>query len=177
MSLGSRIMSGTVVDAVGERVVILSGIVVIVATTVAFVWAPVTAILLLRSVQGIGWGFATAAIATVVYKTVPETRRGEGSGYYALTVIVAVSLTPLVAILLMTSYHFVVLLVVSAGLASASMLLLIGGGVQQRRRCAAGGCGWRRADRHFRHPGAAGLPHRSSSSSISACGRDPTSAV
>ena len=44
----------------------------IVATTAAFVWAPVTAILLLRSVQGIGWGFATAAIATAVYKTVPE---------------------------------------------------------------------------------------------------------
>jgi MFS family permease len=127
MSLGSRIISGAIADRIDERPVILSGIVVIVATTAAFVWAPVTAILLLRSVQGIGWGFATAAIATAVYKTVPETRRGEGSGYYALTVIVAVSLTPLVAILLMTSYDFVVLLVVSAGLSSASTLLLMAG--------------------------------------------------
>lgn len=127
MSLCSRIMSGTIVDAVGEYRIILSGIVVIVATTVAFAWAPVTAILLLRSVQGIGWGLATAAIATAVYKAVPEARRGEGTGYYALTVIVAVSLTPLVAILLMSSFDFVVLLAVSSGLALASTLSLKAG--------------------------------------------------
>ena len=127
MSLCSRVISGTIVDAAGERKVILSGIVVIVATTVAFVWAPVDAILLLRSVQGIGWGLATAAIATAVYKIVPESRRGEGSGYYALTVITAVSLTPLVAILLMESFDFVVLLAVSASLTLASTLLLKAG--------------------------------------------------
>jgi MFS family permease len=127
MSLCSRVISGTIVDAAGERKVILSGIVVIVATTLAFVWAPVDAILVLRSLQGIGWGLATAAIATAVYKIVPESRRGEGSGYYALTVIAAVSLTPLVAILLMESFDFVVLLAASAGLTLASTLLLKAG--------------------------------------------------
>ncbi len=127
MSLCSRVISGTIVDAAGERKVILSGIAVIVATTLAFVWAPVDAILLLRSLQGVGWGLATAAIATAVYRIVPESRRGEGSGYYALTVIAAVSLTPLVAILLMESFAFVVLLVASASLTLASTLLLRAG--------------------------------------------------
>jgi MFS family permease len=124
MSLGSRVISGTIVDAAGERRVILAGIGVIVATTVAFVWAPIDAILLLRSVQGVGWGLATAAIATAVYKIVPESRRGEGSGYYALTVITAVSLSPLVAILLVSSFDFVVLLAVSASLTLASTVFL-----------------------------------------------------
>ena len=127
MSLGSRIVSGTIVDAVGERRVVLFGIAVIIATTVAFAWAPVTAVLLLRAVQGIGWGLATAAIATAVYKTVPAARRGEGGGYYSLTVIVAVSLTPLVAILLLSRFDFVVLVVVSAALTSASTLVLKAG--------------------------------------------------
>ncbi len=123
-SLCARLVSGAVVDAAGERRVVLGGIAVIVATTVAFVWAPVTSILVLRGVQGVGWGLATAAIATTVYRTVPESRRGEASGYYALTVIVAASLTPMAAILLASSFDFSVLLTVAAGLVAASLALL-----------------------------------------------------
>ena len=78
MSLVSRVISGTVVDAVGEKKITLTGIVIIVATTLSFIWMPVDGILLLRSLQGVGWGLSSAAIATAVYKVVPETRRGEG---------------------------------------------------------------------------------------------------
>jgi MFS family permease len=124
MSLLARFISGAVVDAVGERPVILAGILIIAATTLSFVWLPINGILLLRSVQGIGWGLATAAIATAVFKIVPESRRGEGSGYYVLTVIAALSLTPLVAILLMDSFSFTVLLSISALLAFAAVVLL-----------------------------------------------------
>ena len=128
MSLVSRVISGTVVDAVGEKKVILAGIVIIAVTTLSFIWMPVDGILLLRSLQGIGWGMSTAAIATAVYQVVPEARRGEGSGYYSLTVIIALSLTPLVAILLMSSFHFSLVLSASA-LLTGSALLLLGKGL------------------------------------------------
>ena len=124
MSLLARVFSGTVVDRVGETKVILAGILVIVATTLSFIWLPANGILLLRSVQGIGWGISTAAIATAVYKIIPQSRRGEGSGYYALTVITSLSLTPLGAILLMDSFSFWVLLAVSALVTLSSVALL-----------------------------------------------------
>lgn len=124
MSLFSRTFSSAAVAVVGERPVIVGGIIAIVVTTLTFVWAPIGGILAARCVQGIGWGLSTAAIATAVYKVVPESRRGEGSGYYSLTVITAASLTPLVAILLMGSVDFAVLLSVSASITLASTLLL-----------------------------------------------------
>ncbi len=67
---------------------------------------------------------ATAAIATAVYKVVPEARRGEGSGYYALTVIAALALTPLIAILLQGLFGQAYLLSLSGG---AEGLAQIGG--------------------------------------------------
>lgn len=58
--------------------------------------------------------------------TVPDRpgHRGEGAGYYALTVIVPVSLSPLLAIVLMDDFAFDVVLTVSALLTSAALLSL-----------------------------------------------------
>jgi MFS family permease len=120
-SLVSRVMSGTAIDAVGERPITLAGIVIIAATTLSFIWMPVAGILLLRGLQGIGWGLCTAAIATAVYKEVPQGRRAEGSGYYALTVIISVSLTPMVAILLMGAFDYAIVLIVAALLPLAAL--------------------------------------------------------
>jgi MFS family permease len=123
-SMLARVVSGSVVDALGESKLILAGILTIAISTTTFIWLPARAIILLRCVQGIGWGLATAAIATAVYRVVPAARRGEGAGYYALTVILAMSLTPLVAILLMQAWGFWVLLLVSSVLTLASIGLL-----------------------------------------------------
>jgi MFS family permease len=133
-SLVSRVMSGTVIDAVGERPITLAGIVIIAATTIAFIWMPVTGILLLRSLQGIGWGLCTAAIAIAVYNEVPQERRAEGSGYYALTVITSVSLTPMVAILLMGAFDYAIVLIVAALLPLAALPFAQMGMARRRSR-------------------------------------------
>jgi MFS family permease len=116
--------SGVVFDATGEKSIIWIGIASIAAATLLMIWMPVNGILLMRGIQGVGWGLATAAIATVVYKIVPESHRGEGAGYYALTVIVPVSLSPLAAIVLMDYFEFEKVLAVSALLTFAGLACL-----------------------------------------------------
>jgi MFS family permease len=127
MSLVARIIAGNIVEAKGEKKIIMTGIAIVTVCTGAFFLLPVNGILFLRSLQGIGWGMATAAIATAVYKTVPEQRRGEGSGYYALTTIVSLSLTPVAAILIMSRIQFAYVLIASVALTTASALLMISG--------------------------------------------------
>lgn len=123
-SMLTRVASGIVIDLAGEKRIIWIGMVTIAISTLLMVWLPVNGMLLMRGLQGIGWGLATASIATVVYKIVPEVQRGEGAGYYALTVIIPVSLAPLLAIILMDALVFDSVLVVSALLAFAGLVAL-----------------------------------------------------
>ncbi len=123
-SMLTRAASGVVIDVAGEQRIIWVSMVTIAISTLLMVWMPVNGILFMRSLQGIGWGLATASIATVVYKIVPEAQRGEGAGYYSLTVIVPVSLSPLLAIVLMDDFEFEMVLVVSALLTFAALVSL-----------------------------------------------------
>ncbi len=124
MSLIARFISGAIVDALGEKRVIIAGIVIVASATLSFIWMPVNGILLLRSIQGFGWGLSTVAIASAVFKVVPEVRRGEGSGYYVLTVIISLSITPIIGILLIKLTGFTAMLGVSVFLTLATGLLL-----------------------------------------------------
>ncbi|MCM2340406.1 MFS transporter [Rhodoferax sp.] len=124
LSMATRMASGVIFDVTGEKSIIWIGIASIAATTFLMIWMPVNGILLMRGIQGVGWGLATSAIATVVYKIVPESQRGEGAGYYALTVIVPVSLSPLVAIVVMDYFEFKKVLAVSALLTFAGLATL-----------------------------------------------------
>lgn len=124
LSMVTRVASGLIFDVAGEKKIIWIGIATIATTTFLMIWMPVNGILLMRSIQGVGWGLATAAIATVVYKIVPESQRGEGAGYYSLTVIVPVSLSPLLAIVLMDYFAFEKVLAVSALLTFAGLASL-----------------------------------------------------
>jgi MFS family permease len=123
-SMLTRVASGIVIDVAGEKRIIWIGMVTIALSTLLMVWMPVNGILFMRCLQGIGWGLATASIATVVYKIVPEAQRGEGAGYYSLTVIVPVSLSPLLAIVLMEDFEFEMVLAVSALLTFAALVSL-----------------------------------------------------
>lgn len=125
MSLIARIIAGSVVEAKGEKSIILLGIALVTLCSSTFFWLPVNGILLMRSLQGVGWGMATAAIATAVYKTVPEQKRGEGSGYYALTTIVSLSLTPVAAILIMSRIRFGYVLIASITLTAVSAFCML----------------------------------------------------
>jgi MFS family permease len=127
MSLIARIVSGSLVDVRGEKTIMLIGMVIVVACSITYIWLPVNGILLLRTLQGLGWGMSTAAIATAVYKIVPDKRRGEGSGYYVLTTIISLSLTPVAAIMIMNSFNFIFVMLVSGALTIAGILMLAGG--------------------------------------------------
>lgn len=126
MSLVSRIVFGSIVDNKGEKKIMLIGIIIVGISTAAFIYLPVKGILLMRCFQGLGWGMATAAIATAIYKIVPEKKRGEGSGYYSLTVILSLSLTPVAAILIMNNLNFPAVMIASFILTTVSVLGLFG---------------------------------------------------
>jgi len=101
-----RIAGGFVSDKIGEKLIALLGLAIMIGATVSYLFLPVTGIILMRAVQGAGWGIGTSAVATAVSRSVCSERRGEGIGYYSLTMIAAMALTPIAAIIVMNRYRF-----------------------------------------------------------------------
>src|SRR5438270_110699 len=83
-----RSLTGIGVDKYGRKLLLIIGFIVLFLLNVSLFWTSVVAlILVLRFIHGIGWGITSTTIATVMSDTVPAKRRGEGTGYYALSVI------------------------------------------------------------------------------------------
>lgn len=123
-SLLFRLLMGTVLDNVDIKPLLIIGSIILGVSTLSYIWLPLTAIIIVRIIQGIGWGIVSTAVAAIFTNIVPEARRGEGMGYYSLSMIVSMSLAPIVAIAVMNLYSFKYISIISLGLVLIGTLLI-----------------------------------------------------
>ena len=123
-SLLFRLLMGTILDNVDIKPLLIIGSIILGASTLSYIWLPLTGIIIVRIIQGIGWGIASTAAAAIFTNIVPEARRGEGMGYYSLSMIISMSLAPIVSIAIMNLYSFKYISIISLGLVSIGTLLI-----------------------------------------------------
>ncbi|WP_312516840.1 MFS transporter [Anaerospora sp.] len=122
-----RALSGNAADTLGRRPLLLAGLLILILFNSSYFFvSTIGVILVLRFCQGIGWGMASTTFATIMSDIVPANRRGEGTGYFALSIILATSLATIAGIEIMKHYDFTTLLLVSTSLAVIGMLLTLG---------------------------------------------------
>lgn len=91
----TRLLSARALDRRGRRPFALGGLGLFAAATACLPFAAsLPALLALRAVQGVGWGFATTAISSLVADLAPAARRGEAIGIWGLAPTVAMALGP-----------------------------------------------------------------------------------
>ena len=94
-AVATRLLSARALDRRGRRPFVLGGLALFAAATALLPLAGSLApLLVLRAVQGIGWGFATTAISSLVADLAPAARRGEAIGLWGLAPTVAMALGP-----------------------------------------------------------------------------------
>ena len=94
-ALAARASSARALDRSGRRPFALGGLALFAAATAFLPLASsLVPLLLVRGVQGIGWGLATTAIASLVADLAPAERRGEAIGVWGLAPTVAMALGP-----------------------------------------------------------------------------------
>lgn len=94
-ALASRAAFARALDRNGRRPFALGGLALFAAATALLpLAASLVPLLLVRGVQGIGWGLATTAIASLVADLAPAERRGEAIGVWGLAPTVAMALGP-----------------------------------------------------------------------------------
>lgn len=90
-----RPYAGHALESRGRGFVYLVGLAIFVLSVGAFAFTTSIALLIIiRIVQGIGWGFSTTAGGTIATDLIPPRRRGEGMGYFGLSGNIALSFGP-----------------------------------------------------------------------------------
>lgn len=122
----SRPVTGWALDKYGRKKIFLGGLIIFIIPMIIYIWlVPVVLLILLRFVQGLGWGIGNTASGTVASDIVPRERMGEGMGYYSLTLSISMALSPALALWLINQYSFRELFLACSILTALSLLLAL----------------------------------------------------
>lgn len=100
-TLFARLYSGKSINKIGWKKMLYIGFIIFLITTCFYFAVNSFSLLLLnRFLNGAALGIASTATGTIVAKIIPNERRGEGTGYYALSVVLAAAFGPFLAMLL-----------------------------------------------------------------------------
>lgn len=117
-----RPIAGKWVDELGRKKVLLIFVTVFVLATFLYLSvASVAFLLALRFVHGISFGVATTATGAIASDLVPEERKGEGIGYFAMSMNLAMVLGPFLGLTLAHQYGFFVLFITLSVLALSAL--------------------------------------------------------
>jgi MFS family permease len=117
-ALLGRFGTGRLIEDIGSKKVLIAGVIFLIITA-ALYFAAINLLLLIlvRLLHGIAHGVASTATGTIVAKIIPAHRRGEGIGYYGMSIVMASALGPFVGILLIQFVDFTVVFMVTLAIA------------------------------------------------------------
>ncbi|MBR9647366.1 MFS transporter [Clostridium tyrobutyricum] len=123
-SLLVRLFAGSIMDKFSIKPLLAIGAVILALTTLSYNWLSIDAIIFMRILQGIGWGLASIGAAALFSNIIPENKRGEGMGYYSLSMIISMALSPVISIIIMNAYGFKNIVFISIFLVALGILSL-----------------------------------------------------
>ena len=103
----ARLVSGYLVDILGRRKMLLIALVVVVVACALYLPAGSLPVLIgVRLLHGFGYAFASTAVMTIAQSVIPDSRRGEGTGYFALGTTLATAVGPALGLFLVGSLNY-----------------------------------------------------------------------
>ncbi|MHB9148855.1 MAG: MFS transporter [Thermoleophilia bacterium] len=121
-----RPFTGWALDVYGRRAVLVLGTAFCLALILAQEWAvTLGALIALRMVHGLGFGFATTATGTIAADLVPRPRLGEGMGFYAITMGLPLGIAPPIGFWLAGRGQYSALFWLAAATTGVSLVLAL----------------------------------------------------
>ncbi|WP_052476211.1 MFS transporter [Cohnella kolymensis] len=118
-----RPLAGRWLDLIGRRKVLIFSLLLFIAATISYFSVySFLFLILLRFVHGISFGVATTANGTIAADIIPEKRKGEGMGYFALSMNLAMALGPFLGLVLIQHTSFTVLFAVTSLFAALALI-------------------------------------------------------
>lgn len=105
--LVARLFAGKSIDLIGRKKMLYIGFIFFLLTTcLYFTVNSLNFLFVNRFLNGAAMGIASTATGTIVAEIIPNARRGEGTGYYALSVVLAAAIGPFLGMFLIQHGSF-----------------------------------------------------------------------
>ncbi|MFM1655203.1 MFS transporter [Brevibacillus sp. B_LB10_24] len=122
----ARPITGGLLDRYGRRFFIITGLILFAITMFLYNWAGgILWLFLLRILHGVGWAISTTSIGTSITDVIPAHRRGEGMGWYGISITVSMAIGPIIGVWIVQSGSFQSLIVLAACLSVAAILIAL----------------------------------------------------
>lgn len=125
-ALVSRLFAGKYMEAVGRRRLLFASLAVYMLC--AFLYFPAGSLEMLLAVRfahGAAFGFSSTVLSTAVMGVIPDERRGEGTGYYGLSIALATAVGPFLGFTIIRHANYGMLFVACALLTAAAIVMSI----------------------------------------------------
>jgi MFS family permease len=122
-----RPIVGGLLDRFGRRPFMVWGLLLFAVVMYMYDWiGGIVALLALRIVHGMSWAFSTTSMLTAVTDMIPSARRGEGMGWFGMSMTLAMAIGPLFGIWIIQSQSYHALFLVAVGLSFVALFLTLG---------------------------------------------------
>ncbi|MBP1891304.1 MFS family permease [Paenibacillus lactis] len=101
-ALIGRLIGGSIIERVGRRPLLLTGLVSFsVLIGLYFIINSLAVLLIVRFLHGLAFALASTATGTIAASLIPNSRRGEGTGYYGVSIIIASAIGPFIGLMIL----------------------------------------------------------------------------
>lgn len=100
-ALLGRIAAGRLMENVGRKRMLFTGLIFFALMSLCYFFiSSITTLLVIRFFHGLAFALASTATGTISASLIPHSRRGEGTGYYGVSIIVASAIGPFLGVLI-----------------------------------------------------------------------------
>lgn len=119
----SRPLAGQWLERGGHKKVLLTALIIFAASPfLYFLPKSIMGFLAIRLLHGVGFGMATTAAGAIVADLIPSSRRGEGMGYFVMSINLAMVLGPFIGLTTIQQLGAHVLFMISVIVAIGSLI-------------------------------------------------------
>ncbi|WP_421382386.1 MFS transporter [Bacillus salacetis] len=127
-TLIGRLVIGRMINLTGNRLMLFIGLAFFTLTSGFYLISTgITLLLIIRFIHGIALGVASTATGTIVAQIIPQTRKGEGIGYYSMSITLATAIGPFIGLYMSqhTSYQSIFSFCLGLGIISLILALFM----------------------------------------------------
>lgn len=137
-AIALRPFTGMLIEKMGQRRCFRFAAVLFVLIAISYSWVDsLTSLLIVRFIHGFCFSVLTTVSVPVVNEFIPEQRKGEGMGYFIMSINLGVILGPLTALTLIQSSGFALLFIVFSAISAAGYLFCLSISIQDQERVVA----------------------------------------